>query len=123
MEKQSLYERLGSYGGIVAIIDNLLPRAQKDNQLGRFWKNRGRDGLVRERQLLIDYLCASTGGPRLYTGRDMRTTHAGMNISEEDWSAFIGHAGETLAFLQIPPQECHEFSAIVIGLKNDILAP
>jgi hemoglobin len=38
--------------------------------------------------LLIDFLCASAGGPLYYTGRDMKTSHKGMKISEGDWSAF-----------------------------------
>ncbi len=44
---------------------------QNDPQLGRFWQNRGEDGIKREHQLLIDYLCASAGGPVYYTGRTM----------------------------------------------------
>jgi len=54
------------------------PRLQGDTQLGRFWQNRGEDGIAREKQLLVDYLCSVTGGSMYYTGRDMKTTHKGM---------------------------------------------
>jgi len=70
----------------------LLPRLQTDSDLGRFWENRGTDGIAREKQLLIDYLCSVTGGPMYYTGRDMKTSHSGMKISENDWSVFLEHA-------------------------------
>ena len=53
MNEKSLYQHLGSYDGITAFVDDLLPRLQGDSQLGRFWQNRGDDGLARERQLLI----------------------------------------------------------------------
>ncbi|HEY8098378.1 MAG TPA: hypothetical protein VIE65_20135, partial [Methylobacter sp.] len=59
MKQKSLYERLGGYDGITAFAGDLLPRLQADPQLGRFWQNRGDDGIAREKQLLIDYLCSS----------------------------------------------------------------
>jgi len=121
MTRKSLYERLGGYDGIAAFADDLLPRLQADPQLGRFWQNRGHDGVAREKQLLIDYLCSSAGGPVYYTGRDMKTSHAGMNISESDWSSFMGHAGATMQALQVPKQECDDIAAFVLSLKQDIV--
>lgn len=121
MNQQSLYERLGGYDGITAFASNLLPRLQRDSQLGRFWQNRGDDGIAREAQLLVDYLCANAGGPMLYTGRDMKITHKGMKISESDWEVFLGHAGATMAALAVPQQECDDVVAFVLSLKDDIV--
>jgi len=75
-EKKTLYERLGGYDAITAVANDLLPRLQADPQLGRFWAHRGEDGFKREKQLLIDFLCASAGGPVYYRGRDMVLTEA-----------------------------------------------
>ena len=121
MTKKSLYERLGGYDALTAVANDLLPRLQGDAQLGRFWKNRGEDGVRREKQLLIDYLCASTGGPMYYTGRDMRTSHQGMKITESDWAIFLGHAGATLEAFRVPLAERDEVVAIVLSLKPDIV--
>ncbi len=121
MDQKSLYERLGGYDGITAFANNLLPRLQEDPQLGRFWQNRGADGIAREKQLLIDYLSANAGGPLYYTGRDMLTAHKGMKISESDWSVFIGHAGDTFVALEVPAQECDDVVAFVLSLKDDIV--
>ena len=121
MNQKSLYERLGGYDGITAFVNDLLPRLQADAYMGRFWQNRGADGLAREKQLLIDYLCASAGGPMYYTGRDMNTSHKGMKISEKDWSIFMNHAGATMQALQVPKQECDEVAAFVLSLKNDMV--
>jgi len=74
----TLYARLGGYDAIAAVADDLLPRLQGDKLLGRFWQNRATDSVRREKQLLIDYLCACAGGPMLYVGRDMQTSHRGM---------------------------------------------
>ena len=92
-----------------------------DPKLARFWQNRGDDGVAREKQLLIDYLCSSAGGPLYYTGRDMKTSHAGMKISENDWSIFMEHAGATMKALQVPKQECDDTAAFVLSLKQDIV--
>lgn len=68
-EKKTLYERLGGYDAITAVANDLLPRLQADPQLGRFWAHRGEDGVKREKQLLIDFLCTSAGGPVYYRGQ------------------------------------------------------
>jgi hemoglobin len=121
MTKKSLYERLGGYDAICAVTDNLLPRLAADAQLGRFWLHRGEDGVSRERQLLIDFICACAGGPLYYTGRDMNPSHKGMKISERDWSAFLGHLNATLDAFQLPPTEREEVVAFVQSTKADIV--
>ena len=80
MSNATLYERLGGYDAIAAVSNDLVDRLEADPQLGRFWQHRGEDGLKRERQLLIDFLCAATGGPMYYRGRDMKLSHRGMRI-------------------------------------------
>src|SRR5213082_506580 len=92
----TLYARLGGYDAIAAVADDLLARLQADEQLGRFWKNRGQDGIRREKQLLIDFLCASAGGPMYYVGREMKLSHRGLGINERDWQVFLGHVNATL---------------------------
>ena len=121
MSEQTLYERLGGYDGITGFVNNLLPRLQSDPLLGRFWENRGDDGVEREKQLLIDYLCANAGGPIYYSGRDMKLSHEGMEISEKDWAVFFEHAGATMEALSVPQQECDDVVAFVSSLKADIV--
>jgi len=116
-----LYERLGGYDAIAAVADDLLPRLQDDRQLGRFWAHRGEEGMKREKQLLIDFLCASAGGPMYYRGRDMALAHRGMRISESDWNVFLGHAAATLAKCEVREAEQRDVVAFVQSLKKDIL--
>ena len=121
MDNKTLYERLGGYDTIAAIANDLLPRMQADAQLGRFYQHRGEDGLRRSRQILIDFLCSSAGGPLYYTGRDMKVTHKGMKISESDWSAFLGYLNDTLDTLQVPQPERKEVVALMQSTKADIV--
>lgn len=121
MSEEVLYNRLGGYDGVTGFVNDLLPRLQADRQLGRFWENRGIDGIEREKQLLIDFLCANSGGSVYYTGSNMRLSHKGMNISESDWAIFLAHAGDTMTALGVPKKECDDIVAFVLGLKGDIV--
>jgi hemoglobin len=121
MSDRTLYERLGGYDAIAAVAGDLLPRLQADSGLARFWRHRGEDGVAREKQLLIDFLCSNAGGPLYYTGRDMKVSHRGMKISEGDWAAFLGHLNATLAVFQVPPTERDQVVAFVQSTKADIV--
>ena len=120
-EEKSLYARLGGYDAIAAVSAHLVGRARACPQLGRFWAHRGEDGVRREVQLLIDFLCAASGGPLLYTGRDMKTAHQGMRISEADWSALVSHLQATLAHFQVPATEQETVEGFVQSLKAEIV--
>ena len=120
-EAKTLYERLGGYDAISAVVDNLLGRLMADSQLGRFWQNRGDDGIEREKQLLTDYLCESAGGPMLYVGRDNKTSHRGMGITESDWNLFIGHLEDTLEQFKLPTPEHTDVLGFIQSTKEDIV--
>jgi hemoglobin len=120
-QDNSLYSRLGGYDAIAAVAGNLLPRLIGDSQLGRFWAHRGEDGIRREKQLLIDFLCAASGGSMMYTGRDMPTTHKGMKISESDWQIFMGHLDATLNHFSVPEKEQTDVKGFILSTKAEIV--
>lgn len=121
MNKKTLYERLGGYDAISAVANDLLTRVKVDPQLARSWQHRGEDGIKRKRQLLIDFLCSNAGGPLYYTGRDTRTSHQGMKISESDWSALLEHLNATLKGFRVPVAERDEVVTFVQSTKPDIV--
>ena len=121
MSGKTLYERLGGYDAISAVANDLLPRLQADPRLRRFWDHRGEDGIAREKQLLVDFLCSSAGGPMYYTGRDMKTSHKGMRIGDGDWSAFLTHVEATLDRFQVPQRERDEVVAFIQSTRADIV--
>jgi hemoglobin len=120
-EAKTLYARLGGYDAIAAVANNLVSRLMSDARLGRFWANRGEDGIRREIQLLIDFLCNAAGGPVLYTGRDMKVSHKGMRITEDDWVALMLHVNATLDHFQVPAAEKDAVVGFVQSTKADIV--
>ena len=119
---KSLYQRLGGYDAIAAVANDLLPRLMNDQLLGRFWQNRAADSIAREKQLLIDFLCASAGGPMYYTGRDMKLSHKGMQISEADWQTFLSHLNTTFDTFEVPAPERADVLAFIASTRSDIVA-
>jgi hemoglobin len=67
-------------------------------------------------------VCQATGGPCKYTGRDMQSSHAHLNISEEDWQAMLDAFRTTLDRFNVPAIEQAELVAIVNGTKGGIVA-
>ena len=75
----------------------------------------------RIRQHLLDQLCAASGGPCFYPGKDMKAAHAEMEITDAAWNAFTGHIAASLDKFRVGDRERNEFVAVVNGLKGDIV--
>ncbi|MCC6389936.1 MAG: group 1 truncated hemoglobin [Bryobacterales bacterium] len=116
----SLYLRLGGYDVIAAVIDDLFARLREDPQFARF-SVRSLDSHHRARQLLVDQVCALAGGPCIYIGRDMRTSHAGLGITEDEWDANLRHTAAALQKHGIAEPEKREFLALFTQYKGEIV--
>lgn len=117
----TLYKRLGGYDALAAVTDDFLGRLATDPQLGRFFKGLSTDSQKRVRQHVIDFLCNATGGPCAYVGRDMKTAHTGLNITEEDWNSSVKALVATLDKFKVPDREKNEVLTAISGLKGDIV--
>ena len=120
-ETPSLYKRLGGYDALAAVTDDFVGRLVGDKQLTRFFNGVSTDSRKRIRQLVLDQLCAATGGPCIYIGRSMRTTHEGLGITEDDWNISVKLLGETLNKFKVPKAEQDELGKILSTLKPDIV--
>ena len=119
-KKRSLYQRLGGFDVIAAVIDDLFARLREDPKFARFTV-RSLDSHHRARQLLVDQMCALAGGPCIYIGRDMKTSHAGLGITEEEWDSNLRHTVAALKKNGIAEPEQKEFLALFTQYKNDIV--
>jgi hemoglobin len=78
----SLYKRVGGYDVIASIVDDMFSLLQADRRFVRSGRGRSMDSHKRARQLIVDQLCALSGGPCFYIGRDMKTSHTGLKITD-----------------------------------------
>jgi hemoglobin len=120
-EKKSLYQRLGGYDALAAVTDDFIGRLATNKQLTRFFGGLSDDSKAKLRQHVIDLLCQTTGGPCIYTGRDMKTVHKGLGITDADWETSVKDLKGTLDKFKVPKQEQDEVLAAVSGLKKDIV--
>jgi hemoglobin len=117
----SLYRRLGGYDVIAAVIDDMFAILFDDPTFARFAGGRSVDSFNRSRQLLVDQLCALSGGPCLYTGRDMKTSHSGLGISPAEWETNRKATDAALVKHGIAETERAEFLDIYERYRGDIV--
>jgi hemoglobin len=121
MAKKSLYERLGGYDAVAAVVDDFVGRLVADRQFERFFAGHSTDSKKRIRQHIVDQLCAAAGGPCVYTGRTMKDSHVGLGISEAEWDAAARHLVASLDKFKVPEPEKRDLLAFVNGIKADIV--
>ena len=119
--QKTLYQRLGGYDAIAAVTEDFIGRMANDAQLKRFFVGLSTDSKRRVRNHIVDFLCAATGGPCIYTGRDMETVHTGLNITDADWDVSVKHLVATLDKFKVPAQERQEVLTAISGLKPKIV--
>ena len=119
--EKSLYERLGGYNALAAVVDEFMKRLAEDKQLQRFLVGLSDDSKRRLRQHLLNQFCQATGGPCIYTGREMKTVHTGLKITESDWDIAAKALVETLDKFKVPKKEKDELVNFVISLKKEIV--
>lgn len=117
----SLYKRLGGYDAIAAVTDEFIARLAGDKQLVRFLVGLSTDSQKKLRQHVVEQLCEASGGPCIYTGRTLKTSHTGLGILESDWELAVKHLVATLDKFKVPEKETGELLAIASSLKADIV--
>jgi len=120
-QEKSLYQRLGGYDALAAVVDDFVGRLVADKQFDKFFVGHSVDSKKRIRQHILDQFCAATGGPCIYTGRDMKTSHMGLGITDADWDAAAKHLAASLDKFKVPEKEKGEVLAFVTTLKKDIV--
>ena len=120
-----LYDRLGGLMPISVVVSDFIDAVVPDPLLN---ENPAVDA-ARERvpAAYLKYqvtamMCQATGGPCEYRGRNMKESHAHLNISEQEWDRMIMLFEEVLEKHQVPERETQELMAIVDSTKLDIVA-
>src|SRR5262249_42890501 len=97
-----LYDRLGGKPAITAVVEEFTNRVAADKRInGRFINT----DITKLRGLLVDFICAATGGPCKYEGRDMATSHGGMQLVDEEFNALVEDLSGALDKFKVPATE------------------
>ena len=119
--QRTLYERLGGYDAISAVVDDFANRLFVDPKVGKFFVGMGTDTRESFKQKNKNLVCNVTGGPCKVISRPARTVHAGLGITDADFDIVVGHLSEALDKYKVPAAEHKELMDIVATLRKDIV--
>jgi len=117
----TLYKRLGGYDAIAAVTDDFIGQLVSHPTMGKFFVGHGMDSKMKIRQRVVEKICAATGGPCYYTGRDLKAAHGGLGITEADFDLAGKLLAATLDKFKVPAREKDELMALVVSLKGDVV--
>jgi hemoglobin len=119
----SLFERLGGTDGITKIVDDVVEAHMNNGAISaRFIPYKDEpEKLAVIKQHLVDFFSAGSGAPVSYSGRDMPTTHRGMNISPGEYMHTIDDIMGVLDKRAIDDESKKDVLAILWSLKGMII--
>ncbi len=116
---KTLYERLGSTDGIKRLVEDAVAAHLNNPAIKPRFEN-ARD-IEHAKRMSVEFFCAGSGGLEIYTGRDMLTTHKGMNISEQEFVAVVDDILGAMDKHGLGDEEKKEVLAILYSLKGAII--
>ena len=115
---KTLYVRLGGQTMVSAVVDQFVTNLLADGRINRRFATAD---IAKLRGHFVDQVCVVTGGPCVYTGRDMKSAHAGLKISGGEFAALMEDLATALDRLRVPAQEKVQLLALFIPMKRDVV--
>jgi hemoglobin len=117
----SVYKQLGGREGISQIVDDFVANVVADNRINARFKALPAPQVFKLKSNLADQICDATGGPCSYLGRDMKTTHTGMKITEGEWNATVEALVKALDKNNVPAGAKTALLGTLGPMKSDIV--
>lgn len=116
--ESTLYDRLGGEPGVATVVSDLVEIMRTDPVSGHIFRKVNHKRLKTK---IAEQLCTLTGGPCAFDGDDMKTTHAGIPITETDFYRLVEHLVAILDQHGVGSREKNELLAILAPLKRDVV--
>jgi truncated hemoglobin YjbI len=115
----SIFDRLGGAPAVAAATEVFYRKVLADPRLSRYFDDVDMDQQIAKQTA---FLTMALGGPNSYTGRDLRTAHAGLaGLSDEHVDLVIGHLAETLRELGVSEEDIAAAGAVAASVRDDVL--
>jgi hemoglobin len=118
MSESSLYERLGGEDKIRNFSTTILENHLANDAVKARYADSDREEVIR---VVTEFICAGTGGPQTYSGKDMLEAHKGMNVDEHEFVAVLDDILAALDTNGVGQREQEELLMIAYSLRGDIL--
>lgn len=117
-EERTLYQRLGGEPAVVAVVDDFIANVAADPVINQRF---ARTDIPKLKKLLVEQVCEASGGGCKYTGRPMRESHRGMNITAAEFNAMGADMIKTLEKFKVPARERDELMALLGSMNKEIV--
>ena len=117
----TLYKRLGGREGIALVVGDFVTNMAGDRRVNARFKDMKGPDVEKLKSNLADQICDATGGPCSYVGRDMKTAHKGMQITDAEWSATVENLVKALDKNKVDPKDKSELLGMLGPMKADIV--
>lgn len=117
----TLYKRLGGREGISIVVADFVTNMAADSRVNARFKDMKGPEIEKLKSNLSDQICDATGGPCSYLGRDMKTTHKGMKITEAEWNATVENLVKAMDKNKVGATEKSELLGALGPMKADIV--
>lgn len=116
--ESSLYERLGGADRIHDIVEEVV-RLHGENEAIRHVL----DGVDRERLVdgVAQFLAVGSGGPGEYTGRDMESAHAHLQLTNADFIAAGGDVMQAMRNKECGEEEIQEVVCALVSFRAQVV--
>lgn len=115
----TLYDRLGRQDAITAVVKDFVEeRVAKDVRIKAFFANSDIPALEAK---LVEQICEASGGPCKYTGKDMKTSHTGMNIKDADFDAIVEDLRASLDHFKVGAKEQEDLLGALATMRGAIV--
>jgi hemoglobin len=116
--KDALYQELGRSEGITKVVDLFFQRINADARINTLFRNVDHNDL---RRLVIEQICAASGGPCTYTGRSMEEAHSGLNLTNKDFDNFVGDLVTAMDEAKVPKSTQKKLLAIFGPMRPQVV--
>ena len=117
-ENQTLYERLGGKDAITTLAYIFSGFVADDPRIAHYFENMDMNRLRGHHKTFLIY---ALGGPNVYDGKDLRSGHAHLNLSDGDFDAVADNLKKAMDTINIPGDLQSEVLALVSGTRDDVL--
>ncbi|SEM72714.1 group I truncated hemoglobin [Lihuaxuella thermophila] len=117
--KSTLYERIGGEQAIAAVINEFYNRMLQDDRVSHHFVGANMDRLRRHQ--ITYFMSYALGGPKRYEGSTLRSAHAGLQISSEEYEIAIKHLNSSLRKYNVPIEDIAKIEAFLRSVKPHII--
>lgn len=114
----ALFQTLGQKAGLSVLMDDFMQRLLADPRTEPFFAKANQQ---RVKEQLVEQLCQVSGGPCVYKGADMKSSHSNMDITKGHFNALVEVLQQSMDAKKIPFRAQNQLLAQLAPMHRDVI--